>query len=57
MSRGGHSGSQLWERVERVLDAYDMAGRPAPETFTLHVSGDGQRLCHGQMPTLSLPRP
>ncbi|WP_055529292.1 ATP-grasp peptide maturase system methyltransferase [Streptomyces graminilatus] len=48
---------KLWERVERVLDAYDTAGRPGPETFTLHVSGGGQHLRHPQMPGLPLPRP
>ncbi|MDT0545716.1 MULTISPECIES: ATP-grasp peptide maturase system methyltransferase [Streptomyces] len=47
----------LWERIERVLDAYDTADRPGPETFTLHVSDGGQRLRHPQMPGLLLPRP
>ncbi|MEU5022999.1 ATP-grasp peptide maturase system methyltransferase [Streptomyces milbemycinicus] len=47
----------LWERLERVLDAYDTADRPGPETFTLHVSEGGQRLRHPQMPGLMLPRP
>ncbi|MEU0806674.1 ATP-grasp peptide maturase system methyltransferase [Streptomyces sp. NPDC005970] len=47
----------LWERIERVLDAYDTADRPGPETFTLHVSDGGQRLRHPQMPGLMLPRP
>ncbi|MFJ3818142.1 ATP-grasp peptide maturase system methyltransferase [Streptomyces sp. NPDC090056] len=48
---------KLWERIERVLSAYDEAGRPGPETFTLHVTGDGQYLCHPQLPDLPLPRP
>ncbi|MEU4893721.1 ATP-grasp peptide maturase system methyltransferase [Streptomyces sp. NPDC044780] len=47
----------LWERIERVLDAYDAAGAPGPETFTLHVHGGGQHLRHPQMPDLPLPRP
>ncbi|OON72100.1 ATP-grasp peptide maturase system methyltransferase [Streptomyces tsukubensis] len=47
---------RLWERIERVLDAYDTAGRPGPETFTLHVSGGGQHLRHPRMPGLTLPR-
>lgn len=48
---------RLWERVERVLDAYDAAGRPGPGAFTLHVHDDGQHLRHPQMPGLSLPQP
>ncbi|MFI6546208.1 ATP-grasp peptide maturase system methyltransferase [Streptomyces prunicolor] len=48
---------RLWERVERVLDAYDAADRPGPETFTLHVHDGGQHLRHPQMPSLPLPRP
>jgi protein-L-isoaspartate O-methyltransferase len=47
---------KLWERIERVLDAYDAAGRPGPETFTLHVYDGGQHLRHPQMPGLPLPR-
>ncbi|MGI5405207.1 ATP-grasp peptide maturase system methyltransferase [Streptomyces chartreusis] len=47
----------LWERIERVLDAYDAAGAPSPETFTLHVYDGGQHLRHPQMPGLPLPRP
>lgn len=46
---------KLWERVEGVLDAFDGAGRPGPETFTLHVWGGGQFLRHPNMPGLSLP--
>ncbi|MEU5525060.1 ATP-grasp peptide maturase system methyltransferase [Streptomyces sp. NPDC047860] len=48
---------RLWERVERVLDAYDMAGRPGPETFTLCVHDGGQHLRHPSMPCLPLPSP
>ncbi|GAA2284294.1 ATP-grasp peptide maturase system methyltransferase [Streptomyces atrovirens] len=48
---------RLWERVERVLDAYDTAGRPGPETFTLCVHDGGQHLRHPRMPCLPLPTP
>ncbi|MFF9569849.1 hypothetical protein [Streptomyces sp. NPDC014685] len=37
------SRSELWERIERVLDAYDAAGAPGPDTFTLHVHYGGFR--------------
>ncbi|MFJ1595351.1 ATP-grasp peptide maturase system methyltransferase [Streptomyces sp. NPDC088261] len=47
---------RLWERVEHVLDAYDAAGRPEPETFTLRADEDGQCLRHPRMPDLPLPR-
>ncbi|MFI8859583.1 ATP-grasp peptide maturase system methyltransferase [Streptomyces prasinus] len=47
----------LWESVERVLDAYDAAGRPGPETFTLCVHDGGQHLRHPRLPCLSLPSP
>ncbi|MBD0743169.1 ATP-grasp peptide maturase system methyltransferase [Streptomyces sp. CBMA152] len=47
----------LWERVERILDAYDAAGAPGPDTFTLHVYDGGQHLRHPQLPGLPLPRP
>ncbi|MFE8986344.1 ATP-grasp peptide maturase system methyltransferase [Streptomyces collinus] len=46
---------RLWERVESVLEAYDAAGRPGPETFTLRVRAEGQRLGHPIMPGLLLP--
>lgn len=46
---------RLWERIERVLDAYDAAGRPEPETFSLGVHGGGQHLRHPRMPCLPLP--
>ena len=48
---------KLWERIERVLDAYDEAGAPGPETFTLHVYDGGQHLRHPQLPGLPLPQP
>jgi methyltransferase of ATP-grasp peptide maturase system len=46
---------RLWERVESVLDAFDAAGRPGPETFTLRVCDEGQRLWHSNLPDLLLP--
>lgn len=48
---------RLWERIEKIITAYDAAGRPDPTTFTLLVHPDGQHLRHPQMPTLPLPRP
>lgn len=48
---------KLWERIERVLSAYDEAGRPGPETFTLYVCDGGQHLRHPHLPGLPLPRP
>ncbi|MEU9737024.1 ATP-grasp peptide maturase system methyltransferase [Streptomyces sp. NPDC048002] len=48
---------KLWEQIERVLDAYDGADRPGPETFSLHVYAGGQHLRHPQMRGLPLPRP
>ncbi|MFF8322918.1 ATP-grasp peptide maturase system methyltransferase [Streptomyces bobili] len=48
---------RLWERIETVLSAYDEAGRPGPETFTLHVYDGGQHLRHPHLPGLPLPRP
>ncbi|MEU1317439.1 ATP-grasp peptide maturase system methyltransferase [Streptomyces tibetensis] len=41
---------RLWERVETVLDAFDAAGRPGPETFTVRVCDKEQRLGHPNMP-------
>ncbi|MGW0771257.1 hypothetical protein [Streptomyces sp. NPDC002676] len=32
---------KLWERVEDVLDVYDAAGAPGPETFTLPCTAAG----------------
>ncbi|WP_371097644.1 ATP-grasp peptide maturase system methyltransferase [Streptomyces sanglieri] len=49
--------AKLWARIEHVLDAYDAADRPGPETFTLHVYDGGQHLRHPQLPGLPLPRP
>ncbi|MEW2128980.1 ATP-grasp peptide maturase system methyltransferase [Streptomyces sp. NPDC005435] len=46
---------RLWARIERVLTAYDEAGRPGPEAFTLRVDGGGQHLRHPHLPDLSLP--
>lgn len=48
---------RLWERVERVLDAYDTVGRAGLETFTLCVHDGGQHLRHPGMPCLPLPSP
>ena len=48
---------KLWKRIEAVLDAYDAAGAPGPEAFTLHIHGSGQHLRHPRMPGLLLPRP
>ncbi|GGW82620.1 SAM-dependent methyltransferase [Streptomyces galilaeus] len=48
---------RLWERIETVLSAYDEAGRPGPETFTLHVYDGGQHLRHPHLPGLPLPQP
>ncbi|MFI6276387.1 ATP-grasp peptide maturase system methyltransferase [Streptomyces sp. NPDC050988] len=47
---------KLWERIEGILDAYDGADHPGPETFTLHIYDGGQQLRHPQMPGLLLPR-
>lgn len=46
---------RLWHRVESVMDAYDAAERPGPDTFTPHVSNTGQHLTHPHMPALRLP--
>jgi hypothetical protein len=40
----------VWERVEGGLDAFDAAGRPGPETFTVRVCDKEQRLGHPKMP-------
>ncbi|MGA5294538.1 methyltransferase domain-containing protein [Streptomyces koyangensis] len=48
---------RLWERIEDVLCLYDEAGRPGPETFTLHVYDGGQHVRHPQLPALPLRRP
>lgn len=39
-----------------MLSAYDEAGRPEPETFTLHVYDGGHHLRHPHLPGLLLPR-
>lgn len=46
---------RLWERAETVLDAWDQAGRPGPEQFTVRIDPTGQHLLHPGMPKLSLP--
>ncbi|MET9867873.1 ATP-grasp peptide maturase system methyltransferase [Streptomyces sp. NPDC006386] len=46
---------RLWERVENVMDAFDSAGRPGPEAFTLHVRDGRQHLRHPDFPALLLP--
>jgi methyltransferase of ATP-grasp peptide maturase system len=46
---------RLWERIESVLSAFDAAGRPGPETFTLRVCAKGQHLGHPILPGLLLP--
>jgi methyltransferase of ATP-grasp peptide maturase system len=48
---------KLWEHIEKVLSAYDEAGRAGPETFTLHAYGGGQHPRHPHLPSLPLPRP
>ncbi|MFC9050264.1 ATP-grasp peptide maturase system methyltransferase [Streptomyces anthocyanicus] len=48
---------KLWSRIEGLIDAFDAAGRPGPETFTLRVDDDGQRLLHARLPQLRLPQP
>ncbi|GHA69065.1 SAM-dependent methyltransferase [Streptomyces tendae] len=46
---------KLWSRIEDFVDAFDAAGRPGPESYTLRVDGDGQRLLHARVPQLRLP--
>ncbi|WP_225447777.1 hypothetical protein [Streptacidiphilus sp. P02-A3a] len=48
---------RLWEKVETLLDAYDDADCPAPETFTLDITPAAQILRHPALPELHLPRP
>ncbi|MEU7044959.1 ATP-grasp peptide maturase system methyltransferase [Streptomyces varsoviensis] len=48
---------RLWERIERVLDSYEAAGRPGPEAFTVRVHEGKQHLRHPRLPSLPLPRP
>ncbi|GGQ02453.1 ATP-grasp peptide maturase system methyltransferase [Streptomyces mutabilis] len=45
---------KLWERAERLIDDFIAARRPGPESFTLRVDADGQRLLHPLMPHLTL---
>ncbi|MFF9237297.1 ATP-grasp peptide maturase system methyltransferase [Streptomyces sp. NPDC014801] len=46
---------RLWERVERVIDLYQAAGRPGPEEFSLRVDSVGRQfLLHPRMPDLPL---
>ncbi|MFK4543191.1 methyltransferase of ATP-grasp peptide maturase system [Streptomyces tendae] len=47
---------RLWSLIEQVLDAFDAAGRPGPETYTLRVDGEGQRLLPAPGLRLRLPR-
>ncbi|MFJ2568314.1 hypothetical protein OIE49_14005 [Streptomyces sp. NBC_01788] len=49
--------TRLWECVEKVIDAYDEAGRPEPGAFTLSVNQEGQYLRHPQMPSLRMSGP
>lgn len=48
---------RLWDRIEAVLDAYDHADRPAPDTFRLRLDEHGQHLHHPKLPDLTLPTP
>ncbi|GAA2600846.1 MULTISPECIES: ATP-grasp peptide maturase system methyltransferase [Streptomyces] len=45
---------KLWSLIEQVIDGFEAAGRPGPETYTLRVDGEGQRLLHARMPQLRL---
>jgi methyltransferase of ATP-grasp peptide maturase system len=47
---------KLWSGIEDFIDAFDAAGGPGPETYTLRVDGDGQRVLHARVPQLRLPR-
>ncbi|GCD44516.1 ATP-grasp peptide maturase system methyltransferase [Streptomyces paromomycinus] len=46
---------RLWDRIEAVIDAFDLAGKPAPATFRLRVDSRGQRLIHDRLAELTLP--
>ncbi|RPE43577.1 methyltransferase of ATP-grasp peptide maturase system [Streptomyces sp. Ag109_O5-1] len=46
---------KLWERVEDVVEAFDSAGRPGPESFKLRAYGDERQLLHPYLPRLDLP--
>nr|WP_199818683.1 methyltransferase domain-containing protein [Streptomyces leeuwenhoekii] len=41
---------RLWERVEQIVDSFDGADKPGPESFTLYVRGGEQHLWHPRMP-------
>lgn len=47
---------RLWDKAETVLDAYDHADCPPPETFRLEIDPVGQYLRHPHMPELHLAR-
>ncbi|MFC1411108.1 hypothetical protein ACEZCY_18860 [Streptacidiphilus sp. N1-12] len=47
---------RLWGAVETVLDDYDGAGCPPPETFRLGIDLTGQYLRHPRMSELSLAK-
>jgi hypothetical protein len=47
---------RLWEKAETVLDAYDAADCPSPETFRLDVTPSAQVLRHPRLPELHLAR-
>lgn len=49
---------RLWGRIETALDAWDQAGRPGPERFTMHIgSGGRQRIELSTAPGLSFALP
>ncbi|MFJ8013732.1 hypothetical protein [Streptomyces sp. NPDC096339] len=54
--RQGGAGSTVGSNRSRP-DAYDMAGSPGPESFTLHVHDGGQHLRDPQIPAIPLPFP
>ncbi len=47
---------RMWGKIETVLDAYDHAECPPPETFRVEVDPVGQYLRHPRMPELHLAR-
>ncbi|MGW3420260.1 hypothetical protein [Streptomyces phaeochromogenes] len=48
---------KLFVRIKGVLDAYDGADHPGPQTFILNVCDGRQQLRHPQIPALLLSRP
>jgi methyltransferase of ATP-grasp peptide maturase system len=47
---------RLWDRIEAALDAHESAGKPAPETFQLHIDAEGTHwLRHPRLPSFKLP--